>query len=77
VAVDVLLANILAGPLVALAPTFAGHVVPGGTLVLAGILERQAAAVASAYAPFFGQLEQVTRDGWVRLAGRRNAVNPA
>jgi ribosomal protein L11 methyltransferase len=75
VAVDVLLANILAGPLVALAPTFASHVVPGGSLVLSGILEPQAAAVASAYAPFFDRLEQATRDGWVRLAGRRNAVN--
>jgi ribosomal protein L11 methyltransferase len=76
VAVDLLLANILAGPLIALAPAFARHVVPGGMLVLSGILERQAAAVASAYAPFFGPLEQATRDGWVRLAGRRNAVNP-
>jgi ribosomal protein L11 methyltransferase len=74
IAVDVLLANILAGPLVALAPTFATHVVPGGSLVLSGILEPQAAAVASAYAPFFGRLEQTTRDGWVRLEGRRNAV---
>jgi ribosomal protein L11 methyltransferase len=77
VAVDVLLANILAGPLIALAPTFASHVVPSGSLVLSGILEPQAAAVASAYAPFFGSLEQATRDGWVRLAGRRNAVKPA
>jgi ribosomal protein L11 methyltransferase len=76
VAVDVLLANILAGPLVALASTFARHVVPGGMLVLSGVLEPQAAAVASAYAPFFGRLEPATRDGWVRLAGRRNAVNP-
>jgi ribosomal protein L11 methyltransferase len=74
IAVDVLLANILAGPLVALAPTFATNVVPGGSLVLSGILEPQAAAVASAYAPFFGRLEQTTRDGWVRLEGRRNAV---
>jgi ribosomal protein L11 methyltransferase len=75
VAVDVLLANILAGPLVALAPTFASHVVPGGMLVLSGILEPQAEFVASAYSPFFGDLEQATRDGWVRLAGCRNAVN--
>ena len=77
VAVDVLLANILAGPLVALAPTFARQVEPGGMVVLSGILEPQAAAVASAYAPYFEDLEQGTRDGWVRLAGRRNAVKPA
>jgi ribosomal protein L11 methyltransferase len=76
VAVDVLLANILAGPLVALAPTFASRVVTGGMLVLSGILQPQAAAVATAYAPFFSQLEQAARDGWVRLVGRRNAVNP-
>ena len=74
VAVDVLVANILARPLVALAPTFAGHVVPGGMLVLAGILEPQAAAVADAYTPFFGGLEQTSRDGWTRLAMRRKAV---
>jgi hypothetical protein len=39
-------------------------------------LEPQAAAVVSAYAPFFDRLEQGTRDGWVRLVGSRNAVNP-
>ena len=76
VAVDMLLANILAGPLVALAPTFASHVVPDGRLVLSGILQPQAAAVASAYAPFLGDLEQTTRNGWVRVTGRRKAVNP-
>jgi ribosomal protein L11 methyltransferase len=75
--VDVLAANILAGPLVELAPTFAKLVGPGGWLVLSGILEAQAARVAAAYAPDFGELEQVARDGWVRLAGRRGAVNRA
>lgn len=71
VTVDVLAANILAGPLVALAPTFAERVAPGGMLVLSGILEPQAALVAAAYAPAFGELERTTRDGWVRLTGRR------
>jgi len=77
ISVDVLVANILAGPLVALAPTFAQLVRPGGRLVLSGILERQAKHVATAYAPHFGELEQAAYDGWVRLTGRRNAVNPA
>ncbi len=71
--VDVLVANILAGPLVELAPTFARFVRPNGHLVLSGILAPQAARVAAAYAPFFRDTEQTVRDGWVRLTARRNA----
>jgi ribosomal protein L11 methyltransferase len=71
VAVDVLAANILASPLVELAPTFAERVVPGGMLVLSGILEPQAARVASAYAPYLNSVEQTARDGWILLVGRR------
>jgi len=73
VAVDVLAANILAGPLVELAPILAKHVVPGGMLVLSGILEPQAARVAAAYAPYLADTEQATRDGWVRIDGRVKA----
>jgi ribosomal protein L11 methyltransferase len=73
VAVDVLAANILAGPLVEFAPSFAERVVPGGMLVLSGILEPQAARVAAAYAPYFTSVEQTSRHGWVLLAGRRKA----
>lgn len=73
VSVDVLAANILAGPLIALAPTFARHVVAGGNVVLAGILERQAAEVAAAFAPYFDELAPATRDGWTRLVGRRKS----
>lgn len=46
---DLLIANILAGPLVELAPDFADHIPPGGSLVLAGLLETQEAAVRRAY----------------------------
>ena len=46
---DLLLANILAGPLVELARDLAGALAPGGTLVLAGLLDHQAARVAAAY----------------------------
>jgi ribosomal protein L11 methyltransferase len=77
VSVDVLAANILAGPLVELAPTFASVVRPGGWLVLSGILEAQAARVAKAYAGDFHGFEQAARDGWVRLVARRDAVNGA
>ncbi len=73
VAVDVLAANILAGPLVELAPVLAKSVVPGGVLVLSGILEPQAARVAAAYSPYLADVAQAARDGWVRLTGRRKA----
>jgi ribosomal protein L11 methyltransferase len=46
---DLIIANILAGPLIELAPDFANALVPGGTILLAGLLDEQAAAVAAAY----------------------------
>jgi ribosomal protein L11 methyltransferase len=46
---DLLIANILAGPLIALAPALAGALAPGGRLILAGLLDAQADAVAAAY----------------------------
>jgi ribosomal protein L11 methyltransferase len=46
---DVIVANILAGPLIELAPDFANALAPGGTVVLAGLLDTQADAVARAY----------------------------
>jgi len=46
---DLLIANILAGPLVELAPSFAASVAPGATVILAGLLDTQANAVITAY----------------------------
>lgn len=46
---DLLIANILAGPLIELAPAFAKAMAPGGTIILAGLLDTQAEAVATAY----------------------------
>ena len=46
---DLIIANILAGPLIELAPDFASALSAGGTVVLAGLLDSQADAVASAY----------------------------
>ena len=46
---DLILANILAGPLIELAPSFVAALAPGATLILAGLLDSQAEAVASAY----------------------------
>ena len=47
---DLLIANILAGPLIELAPAFAKALAPGGTIILAGLLDTQADAVVEAYA---------------------------
>ena len=46
---DLIVANILAGPLIELAADFAASLAPGGTVVLAGLLDSQADAVAAAY----------------------------
>ena len=46
---DLIIANILAGPLIELAPAFAQALAPGGTIILAGLLDTQAEAVAEAY----------------------------
>lgn len=71
---DILLANILAGPLESLAPTFAARVHVGGRLVLSGILRNQAEAVASRYAPWFDIGPVVVRDDWARLDGVRRST---
>lgn len=68
---DVLVANILAGPLQELAPTLQALVKPGGRLALSGILEPQAAAVVAAYQPWFDLEPVATRDEWVRITGTR------
>jgi ribosomal protein L11 methyltransferase len=46
---DLIVANILAGPLIELAPDFATALTPGGTIILAGLLDTQAEAVVRAY----------------------------
>jgi ribosomal protein L11 methyltransferase len=68
---DILLANILAGPLCALAHDFASLVRPGGEVVLAGLLEREVAEVTGAYVTWFDVARFGDREGWVCLAGRR------
>ncbi|MFY0990344.1 50S ribosomal protein L11 methyltransferase [Halomonas sp. C05BenzN] len=68
----IVVANILAGPLVELAPMIAGHVAPGGRLTLSGILEHQAEEVLEAYRAEGLLMEApVGREGWVRLSGHR------
>lgn len=70
-AYDLVLANILASPLKVLAPLLCAHVAPGGNLVLAGILERQAEELQTAYAPYC-RLEVADReDGWILMTASR------
>ncbi|MDT8450555.1 MAG: 50S ribosomal protein L11 methyltransferase [Wenzhouxiangellaceae bacterium] len=72
---DVVLANILAGVLVELAPRLASLVAPGGRLVLSGILEEQAGSVVAAYRERLTMESQAGMEGWVRLEFRHTARN--
>ncbi len=69
---DLLLANILAAPLIDLAAELARRVRPGGAILLSGILQEQAEAVAAAYRPWFELAPPARRDEWVRINGRRD-----
>lgn len=68
---DLLLANIIASTLCALAADFAALLRPGGALVLAGILAEQTEVVAAVYAPWFDVGLYKARGDWVALAGTR------
>ncbi|MBM7061330.1 50S ribosomal protein L11 methyltransferase [Pseudomonas sp. UL073] len=69
---DVVVANILAGPLVQLAPQITALVKPGGHLALSGILAEQADEVRAAYQDAFDLDPTASKDGWVRISGRRH-----
>jgi ribosomal protein L11 methyltransferase len=70
---DILLANILAEPLLQLAPALAERVTAGGSLVLSGVLQNQAAPVASRYAAWFDMRPATARDDWALLYGVRRS----
>jgi ribosomal protein L11 methyltransferase len=70
--VDVLVANILSGPLCELAWTFGALVRGGGSIVLAGLLEDEATDVTQAYSAWFDIHPFEVREGWAGLAGKRN-----
>lgn len=67
---DIVVANILSGPLTLMAPMLASRVAPGGRLVLSGILAAQAETVIAAYAPYIGLAIADQLDGWVALSGK-------
>jgi ribosomal protein L11 methyltransferase len=65
---DLIVANILARPLMRLAPAMAAHLVPGGSIVLSGILDGQRNAVLAAYVgQKFRHVHTLRREGWATL----------
>jgi ribosomal protein L11 methyltransferase len=67
------LANILAGPLIELAPKLTAACEPGGYLLLSGLLKTQAYAVKAAYSSAFDMVQVVERDDWCCIYARRGA----
>ena len=67
---DFLLANILANPLIQLAPMLAQCVRPGSPFALAGLLERHAEEVRAGFAPWFDLAPDGGKEGWSRINGR-------
>lgn len=71
---DVVIANILSGPLKVLAPLFAQLTRPGGRIVLSGVLAAQASEVAESYSQWFEMRPEVVVEGWARLEGSRTSA---
>ncbi len=67
---DLVMANILAGPLIELAPMLCHLMASGGQIVISGILFEQAAAIQSAYAPHCRDLEIIGDNDWIRMTAR-------
>lgn len=68
---EIVVANILARPLIALASLFAGRTQAGGCVALAGVLDTQADEVAAAYAPWFEMAIGPHEEGWALITGKR------
>jgi len=69
--VDLLIANILSGPLITLSTSLAKRVKPGGKLLLSGILREQENEIQSAYEPFFEVDPACAQGDWIRITGTR------
>jgi len=70
---DIFIANILAGPLGELAPTFAAAAKPGAPFAISGILQGQQDELLARYAEWFDDLRVDTQEDWVRISGKRRA----
>ncbi len=71
VEVDYLVANILAGPLIELAPIIASHLKTGGRLALSGLLSNQAQDIVDTYSAWFELEPVVEKDDWIRVTGTK------
>ncbi|MGN5076718.1 50S ribosomal protein L11 methyltransferase [Aeromonas veronii] len=69
---DVVVANILAGPLRELAPLIAGHGKPGSLMALSGVLESQAPELETIYGQWFEMDPTAVKEEWCRLSGRKH-----
>jgi ribosomal protein L11 methyltransferase len=70
--VDLLIANILSGPLVELAPKFASMIKPNGIILLSGILKTQVNDIKCAYQTWFDLELETIQEDWVRISGTKN-----
>lgn len=68
---NIVLANILAGPLVELAPKLATLTQKNGYIVLSGVLQEQANSIQTCYSQWYAMDAIAYQDGWARLSGRR------
>ncbi len=69
-----LMANILAGPLIELSPVLASHVSHGGLIVLSGILAEQTDKIIQAYQPWFTVSDISQKEDWVRIVAIKNTI---
>jgi len=72
----VVVANILANPLIALAPVLAARTLPGGSVVLSGILQDQAQEIVDVYGQWFDMSVPRFDEGWALVVGRRRGSAP-
>ncbi len=68
---DMVLANILAGPLTELAEQLAGYCKSGGDIVLSGILQTQSDKIIAAYSPWFDLDPIMVKEDWIRVSGKK------
>lgn len=68
---DIVVANILSGPLAELTPVLTSLTKPGGKLILSGVLSEQTQTLMASYEPYFAMQAPVIQDEWVRIEGTR------
>ena len=75
--VDLVIANILSGPLVELADTLLKLIKPSGSIVLSGVLDNQLEHIQAAYAPYLKNIQVQQQDDWIRFSGQKRATDRA